>query len=80
MSDRLVPEEPHDAGVPEESPGFSHLEGAHLLAAEASARLGDAGFTRGQILEWAESYLSIESSGDVEGFLTWIEAQEHASE
>lgn len=78
MSDGLTPEEPHDAGVPEESPGFSHLEGAHLLAAEAGARLGDAGFTRQQILEWAESYLAIESSGDVDGFLTWIETQEQS--
>lgn len=78
MTDPLVPEHPHDAGVPEEHPDHSHMEGAHLLANQARAELGDQGFTYQEVLEWADTYLATVSSGDVSSFIRWIAARENS--
>jgi hypothetical protein len=73
----IEPETPAEVGVDREEPDRAHLEGAHVLADEASRRLEARGFTPNEVLEWAEQYLSHEGSGDVEAFLDWIDEQEH---
>ena len=75
MSD-LTPEEPHDAGVPEQVADPSREEGARILADEARERLADRGFTEEQIREWAETYIAEEGSGSVDGLIAWIAKQE----
>ena len=70
------PEHPHDSGVDEEVPELAQIEGAHLLANAARPFLGDCGFTDRQILEWADTYIAIEGSGDVESFVAWIHRQQ----
>ena len=76
MSD-LTPEEPHEAGVPEELADSAHEEGARILADEARDQLRERGFTDEQIREWAETYIAEEGSGSVEGLIDWISRQEH---
>lgn len=73
----LEPMEPHEAGVSEADPDAAHLEAAHVLADEAEPRLRAQGFTDDQICRWAEAYLREEGSGDVDGFIAWIDRQEH---
>ena len=75
MSD-LTPEEPHEAGVPEQVADPSREEGARVLADEARQRLHDKGFTDQQIREWAETYIAEEGSGSVDGLIAWIAARE----
>jgi hypothetical protein len=72
----LIPERPSEAGVEEQQPDSAHREAAHVLAAEAQARLSARGFTSDQILEWAEAYLRAEGTGEVDGLIGWIEEQE----
>ena len=74
-----IAEHPHDAGVPELHPSLAQLEGAHLLANEARARLRECGFSDDEILEWALSYIAMEGSGDLDSFVEWICAKERAA-
>ena len=74
---RLQPEHPHDAGIEEEVPDQSHIEGAELLANETRAALREQGFTDTEIDEWALTYVAESGSGDSESFLAWIAAREH---
>lgn len=73
----LVLESPRRAGIDETEPDGSHLEAAHLLAQEADRRLESRGFTRDQIFEWAKGYLVADPTGGLDGFVTWIDEQEH---
>jgi hypothetical protein len=73
----IEPETPAEAGVDPQDPDRAHLEGAHVLADQASDRLEARGFTPDEVLAWAEQYLSHEGTGDVEAFLEWIDAREH---
>ena len=77
---QLIPEHPHDAGIAEETPDLAQLEGAHLLANGARPYLSDCGFSERQILEWAETYIAREGSGDVDSFLAWIGDCEEAAQ
>ncbi len=70
------PERPRSAGVPEEVPDTSGIEGARLLANEAFPHLKSLGFTRRQVRMWAETYVADEDSGDLESFLTWVRTKE----
>jgi hypothetical protein len=70
------PERPRSAGVPEEVPDTSGIEGARLLANEAFPRLKSLGFTRRQVRLWAETYVADEDSGDLESFLAWVRTKE----
>jgi hypothetical protein len=72
----LEPEHPHDAGIPEEVPDMSHIEGAELLANESRAALIEQGFTDDEIDEWALTYIAEKGSGDRESFIEWIASQE----
>jgi hypothetical protein len=74
----LKPERPSNAGVEEQVPELAQIEGARLLANEASDLLREEGFSDQQILEWAETYISLEGSGDLESFLIWIRDKEQA--
>ena len=74
----LTPEEPHEAGVPEQTADPSREEGARLLADQARERLGERGFTEKQIREWAETYIAEEGSGSVDGLIAWIAERERA--
>lgn len=69
----LHPEHPHGAGLEEESPDRSHVEGAELLANQARGILSRFGFTSEQIDEWAETYIAENGSGDVGSFLSWVD-------
>lgn len=74
----LIPEHPHDAGIPEQVPDLAQIEGARLLANEAVPVLEPMGFARRQVREWAETYIAIEHSGDLDCFLEWVYQQELA--
>lgn len=77
LMDDLTPERPRDAGVPEEVPEeLGAIEGARILANEARERLRGDGFTDDQIDQWAESFITEVSAGDVEQFVAWIGRQE----
>jgi hypothetical protein len=58
-------------------PDVSHLEGAHLLAAEADRRLERSGLTRDQILDWAKLFERADPTGGLDEFVRWIDTQEH---
>lgn len=73
----LIPEHPAEAGVEEEIPDQSHVEGAELLANEARAVLREQRFADDEIREWAWTYIADEGSGDVESFLTWVADREY---
>jgi uncharacterized protein YrrD len=75
----LVPEGPGDAAVKDVGLDASHLEAAHLLTDEVSARLRPSGFSDEQILDWAKAFLRAEHSGGAEEFLDWIHKQENPS-
>ena len=75
----IQPEHPHDAGIEEETPDQSHMEGAELLANEARPMLRARGFSDDEIEEWAWTYISEEGSGDVASFIDWIVARERTS-
>lgn len=72
----LTPEHPEDAGIAREVPDQSRIEGAELLANEARPRLKKLGFDDAEILEWAETYIAEERSGDVDSLLAWVAKQE----
>ena len=72
----LVPEEPSEAGVVEAVADDAHEEGARVLADEARARLAADGFTDEQIRRWAETFIARKGSGDAEGLIAWIAAEE----
>jgi hypothetical protein len=75
--DNLIPESPHDAGVPEEDDTrIEDVEPVHLLANDARSRLERDGFTDAQILKWAEAYFETHREGDVDEFVDWIRRQE----
>lgn len=80
MSDAedLVPEEPREAGVPQPEPDSAHIEGAELLADQAADTLGEQGFSREEILAWAEAYVAARGAGDVDDFLAWMREQERS--
>jgi hypothetical protein len=73
----LKPEHPHDAGVEEQMPDPSHIEGAETLANEARHVLQEEGFTNDEINEWALTYISLRHSGDLVSFLQWLSDKEH---
>jgi hypothetical protein len=70
--------EPHDFGVEERVPDLAQIEGARLLANEARPFLEHCGFEDSQIVHWALTYIADEGSGDLEGFLDWIDECEGA--
>lgn len=71
------PEDPSDAGVPEKVPAQSTaIEAARVLANDTKARLEPAGFDDEQLRRWAETYITDHGSGDVDGFIAWIQAME----
>ena len=72
----LIPERPRDAGVKERLPGRALIEGAHVLAGQASAYLRRLGFDDDVILMWADTYLAEFGSGDIDEFLAWIATKE----
>jgi hypothetical protein len=74
----LEAEHPHDAGLQEETPDQSHIEGAELLANQSRAILHRLGFTDDEINEWALTYIAENRTGDVETFLAWISVMEIA--
>lgn len=78
-ADDLVPEDPHEAGVPEREPDASRIEGAHVLADQAEDVLRPQGFGREQIRDWAQAYVAERGSGDVDDFVDWVRAQERAA-
>lgn len=75
--DDLVPAEPHDLGLDDRDPDTAHTEAAHLLADEVHATLRARGFTDAEIRRWTDAYVRAERSGDTDGFLSWIDTQEH---
>jgi hypothetical protein len=79
-SRNLKPERPISAGVEEEIPESSEIEGAMLLTNDAFPRLVRSGFTRQQILLWAETYIAERAAGDLEAFLDWIKQQEQSAQ
>lgn len=76
MTEDLEPEHPEEAGVDQKTPDRSRVEGAHLLASQARDRLAREGFAEDQILDWAETYIAEEGSGDVDAFIDWIGRRE----
>ena len=75
-----TPERPRETDVPETVPDREHIEGARLLAHQATDRLRPLGFTDEEIRLWAETYLSMHDSGDVNGLIAWIRERERESE
>jgi hypothetical protein len=75
-----TPEEPHESGVPETVPDRERIEGARVLADQAAEQLRPSGFTNEEIRLWAETYLSVHSSGDVRDFIAWIAERERDAE
>ncbi len=73
-----TPESTEDAGVAEEIPELTAIEGARLLGNDARARLRADGFDDAQIDEWAETFIAQESSGTVEQFVQWIVRKEQS--
>jgi hypothetical protein len=73
---QLEPEHPHDAGVEEQIPDLSYIEGAELLANETRQRLTAQGFTDDEIDEWAMAYIAEKRSGDAGSFLAWMAEKE----
>jgi len=76
---QLTPEHPHDAGIQEQIPDQSHIEGAELLASEARPTLRQLSFTDDEIDEWALTYITEEHSGDVKSFLEWVSRVEDST-
>lgn len=76
--DTLEPISPAEAGLADNRPDASHIEGAHLLADEAEPRLQHRGFTSDEIIEWARQYVSEEGNGGVDEFIDWIGRHESA--
>ena len=68
----LIPEEPHEAGVPERLADAAHEEGARTLANEARSGLNAVGFDDKDVRKWAEAYIAKVGSGDVDDFIRWI--------
>lgn len=75
----LVPEAPADAGVAADDPDTAHVEAAHLLADQAEDALRARGFTRAQVIAWADAFMRDEGSGDITEFFAWVEARERSS-
>ncbi|MGD2061346.1 MAG: hypothetical protein PVF87_10805 [Acidimicrobiia bacterium] len=73
---QLKPEHPEQAGIAEETPDQSHIEGAELLANESREALRGLGFTDDEIDEWALTYIAENRTGDVESFLAWVAEKE----
>ena len=78
MSSELKPEHPHDAGIEEQVPELSQIEGGRLLANEAAGSLREKGFTDIEISAWALTYIATRGAGDLDSFLTWIRDTERA--
>ena len=77
MTNGPIPQEPSEAGVPEESPADSTaIEAARVLANDAKDRLEPAGFDDEQLRKWAETYIAERGSGDVDAFIAWIDTME----
>jgi hypothetical protein len=74
---QLEPEHPHDAGLQEQVPDLSHIEGAELLANETREDLTRQGFTNKEIDEWALTYIAEKGSGDRASFLAWMADKEN---
>jgi len=73
-----TPEHPEDAGIAEEIPELTAIEGARLLGNDARSRLRADGFDDAQIDEWAETFIAEEGSGTVEQFVAWIVRMEQS--
>ena len=73
-----TPESPAEAGVVEETPELTAIEGARTLGNDARERLHADGFSDTQIDAWAETFIAEESSGTVDQFVAWISEQEAA--
>jgi hypothetical protein len=75
----LVPPEPHEVGVAESEPDSAHVEAARVLADEAEDELAAYGFDDDEIRHWADAYCREQRSGDLDGFLAWIDQREGRS-
>jgi len=73
-----TPESPSDAGVEEEVPELSQIEGARILGNDARTRLHADGFDDAQIDAWAETFIAEQSSGTVDEFVAWIARREQS--
>jgi hypothetical protein len=71
-----TPATPEEAGVVEEVPELTAIEGARTLGNEARARLHADGFTDAEIDAWAETFIAENSSGTADEFVAWIASQE----
>jgi hypothetical protein len=71
-----TPATPEEAGVVEEVPELTAIEGARTLGNEARARLHADGFTDAEIDAWAETFIAEKSSGTVDEFVAWIANRE----
>lgn len=71
---------PEEIGMDRGRTDASRVEAAHLLANDAMPRLEARGFSREQILEWAEQYTNGGRNGGVSAFVDWIGREEHAVE
>jgi hypothetical protein len=75
--DDITPERPEAEGLTRPELTIEEVEGAHLLANEARARLRADGFTDAQIDGWAVTYYRIDGDeGDVDGLIAFIRAEE----
>lgn len=72
-------EKPEDAGVAEEIPELSQIEGARLLGNDARDRLHADGFDDAQIDAWAETFIAEVGSGTVEELVQWIARRERGA-
>lgn len=72
----LEPARPQEEGVPAPDPDAAHNEGAHVLANEAAPRLEHQGFSREQVLEWAEAFLAERGGGTADDLVEWVSHKE----
>ncbi len=78
--DDITPERPEAEGLTRPELTTEEVEGAHLLANEARARLRADGFTDSEIDGWAITYYTMapggRDEGDVDGLIAFIAAEE----
>jgi hypothetical protein len=76
VDERLIPENPRDAGLSPEELTVEEVEPAHLLANEARTELRRVGFTDDEIDDWARELVARYGAGDAADLLAWIAQEE----
>lgn len=74
--DDIQPERPEDEGLSDPELPQVDIEGAHLLANEARARLKADGFTDDEVDAWTRAYFEQGHEGDVDGLVAFIAAEQ----